>query len=184
MIRRPPRSPLFPYPTLFRSISRVWCGRMPSSPSMPGTVTMSTSSEYVRRSGLTISSWSGIGLPHAFRIGEHVLDRAGHEEGLLRQCVVLALEDLAEAAHRLLALDVLAAAPGERLGHEHRLAHEALQATRPGDGDLVLLGQLVHPQDGDDVLEVAVALQRALDFAGDLEVVVADDPRIENRRGA
>src|SRR3972149_9657605 len=98
---------------------------------------MSTSSEYVRRPGLTISSWSGIGLPHAFRTGEHGVGGAGHEEGLLRQCVVLALEDLAEAAHRLLALDVLAAAPGERLGHEHRLAHEALQAPRPGGGEPV-----------------------------------------------
>ena len=44
-------------------MSRVWCGRMPSWPSIPGTMTMSTSSVKARRSGETISSCSGIGQP-------------------------------------------------------------------------------------------------------------------------
>ena len=82
---------------------------MPSSPSIPGTITMSTSSEYARRSGLTISSCSGIGQRHALGVlSTDVLDRSRHEERLLGERVVLALEDLAEAADRLGTLDVLA----------------------------------------------------------------------------
>ena len=50
-------------PTPRELMRRVWCGRMPSWPLRPGTMTMSTSSSKTRRSGETISSWSGIGQP-------------------------------------------------------------------------------------------------------------------------
>ena len=43
-------------------ISGAWWGRMPSSPSLPGTMTSSTSPSKARRSGVTISRWSGIYL--------------------------------------------------------------------------------------------------------------------------
>src|SRR5579859_6377592 len=186
---------------------------MPSSPSMPGTMTMSTSSAYARRSGLTISSCSGItptpaaadggeqeptrhaaaawqarrsllrqpgesgrpGCPpaslslHALRVLNRVLDQSSHQERLLGEPVVLALQNLAGSADRLLALDVLAGPAGELLGDEHRLAHVALQTPRPSHGDLVLLRELVHAQDGDDVLEILVALQRALHLASRVE---------------
>src|SRR3712207_8016344 len=35
MIRRPPRSTLFPYTTLFRSSGRGWCARPPRRPARP-----------------------------------------------------------------------------------------------------------------------------------------------------
>jgi hypothetical protein len=54
------------------------------------------------------------------------LDRADHVEGLLGQLVVLAVEDLAEAADRVLELHVLAGRAGELLGDEERLRQEAL----------------------------------------------------------
>ena len=52
-------------------------------------------------------------------------------------------------------IDVHEGARGARedLGHEERLRQEALHLARAGDGELVLLGKLVHTQDGDDVLE-------------------------------
>src|SRR5438552_15172140 len=65
-------------------------------------------------------------LLHPFCILDHILDRTGHQEGLLRQLVVLALEDLTRPPNRLLAFDVPPGAPGELLGNEHRLAHVAL----------------------------------------------------------
>src|SRR6186997_2507615 len=162
---------------------RVWCGRMPSWPSIPGTMTMSTSSVNARRSGLTISSWSGIGLAHALRVLGHVLDRAGEVEGLLRQRVVLALEDLPEAADGLRQGRVLAGPAGELLGHEHRLAHEALEPPSPRHGDLVVLAELIHAEDGDDVLEILVALERSLDLARHVEVLLPDDPWVEDGGG-
>ena len=96
---------------------------------------------------------------------------------------MLALQDLLGAAHRLLALDVLAGTPGELLRHEERLAHEALEAPRALHGDLVLLRQLVHPQDGDDVLEVLVALERPLHLARHVEVLIPHDARGEDGGG-
>ena len=43
--------------------------------------------------------------------------------------------------------------------------------------------ELVHAQDGDDVLEVLVALQGALHLARHVEVLLAHDPRVEHGRG-
>ena len=40
----------------------------------------------------------------------------------------------------------------EDLRHEEGLAQEALHLARPRHGQLVLLTQLIHAQDGDDVL--------------------------------
>ena len=72
------------------------------------------SSAYASRSGVTISSWSGIvALPGA-SLGQlggvlaDVVDRAGEEEGLLRQVVGLALEDLLEGGDGVLDGHVLA----------------------------------------------------------------------------
>src|SRR4029078_1044821 len=114
---------------------------------------------------MTISSFSGISSLHPLGILGDVIYAAGKEEGLLGELVVLAVEDLAEAANGLLELHVLAGPAGELLRDEHGLAHEALEAASTGDRDLVLLRQLVHPQDGDDVLQILVALQRSLHLA-------------------
>ena len=82
-------------------MSGAWCGRMPSSPSEPGTWTLSTSPLYASFSGVTMSRWSGIGQPASvFGVLADVVERAGEEERLLGQVVGLALEDLLEAAPR------------------------------------------------------------------------------------
>src|SRR5439155_407695 len=54
------------------------------------------------------------------------LDRADHVESLLGQLVVLAVEDLREAANRVLELHELARRAGELRGREERLREEAL----------------------------------------------------------
>ena len=53
-------------------------------------------------------------------------------------------------------------APRERLGDEERLREEALDLPRALNDELVLVGELLHPKDGDDVLELLVALQDLL----------------------
>ena len=55
------------------------------------------------------------------------------------------------------------------------MREEPLDLPGPGDGDLVLLRELVHSQDGDDVLQGLVILEDLLDAARDLVVVHADD---------
>ena len=51
------------------------------------------------------------------------------------------------------------------------------------DDHLVLVRELVHPEDGDDVLKVLQTLEDLLDRPGDLVVLLADDLRVEHPRG-
>src|SRR5881392_2643476 len=137
---------------------------MPSSPAAPGTTSTSASPANATPSGVMSSTgypgWSatarlGRGL-HLLGGLEDVLDRADQVEGLLRQAVVLARQDLLEASDRVLELHVLAGRACERLGDVERLAQEPLDLAGPLDDDLVVVGELVHAEDGDDVLEVLV----------------------------
>src|SRR5512145_1976200 len=177
--------------------SGVWPGRTPRYPSLPGRITSSTISVTSRRSGVTMSRWiappdaagsaarvaMGSGrLLHLPGLLDRVLDPADHVEGLLRQFVVFPLDDLLEAAHRLGDRDVLPLKAGELFGHEERLRQEALDLARPGDGELVVLRQLVDPEDGDDVLQVLVTLQDPLDGSRHRVVLLPDDPRVEDAR--
>src|SRR5829696_7469530 len=112
-----------------------------------------------------------------------LVDVADEVEGLLGKLVVLAFDNFLERADRVLQLDELALHAGELLGDEERLREETLQSTRPAHDDLVLLGELVDAEDGDDVLQLLVALEDVLDLLGDLVVLVADDRGVEDRRG-
>ncbi len=71
----------------------------------------------------------------------------------LRQIIVLALGDFLEAADGVASFTYLPGS-GEGLGHVEGLGEEALDAAGAGHGQLVDVGELVHAQDGDDVLEV------------------------------
>jgi len=51
---------------------------------------------------------------------------------------------------------------GEDLRDVEGLRQEALDLARARDGHLVLLAQLVHAQDGNDILQVLVVLQSTL----------------------
>ena len=96
------------------------------------------------------------------------------------QMVPLALAQLLEAADRLGERRHLALLAGERLGHDERLRQELLDAPGPVHDLLVFLAQLLDAEDGDDVLQFAVALQDLLHAAGDGVVLLADVLRIEN----
>ena len=95
---------------------------------------------------------------------------------------MLALDDLLEPADRVLELHVLAGSAGELLRDEVRLREEALDAARAPDDELVLVGQLVHPEDRDDVLQVLVALEDLLERRRRLIVLVRDDAGLEGAR--
>src|SRR5207245_9744368 len=111
---------------------------------------------------------------------DHLADVADHVKGLLGQVVVLALDDLLEALDRVSELDVPSRTARERLRDEHRLREKPLDLAGPGDDQLVLVGQLLHPEDGDDVLEVLVPLEDRLDRAGRLIVLLAKDRGVED----
>src|ERR671930_1735536 len=168
----------------------------------PSGVTSETSK---RRLGTACGRSGGLGLPSVLfgclglalrlllrlflaaaadrlRLLDRLLDRPDHVEGLLGQVVVLAVEDLGEALDRVLELHVLDGRARELLGDEVRLREEALDLPRTRHDQPVLVGELVDAEDGDDVLEVLVALENLLDARRRPVVVVGDDPRLERAR--
>src|SRR5690606_39848211 len=79
------------------------------------------------------SSCSGL-FGHLVGLLDGFLDAADHVERLLRQVVVLALDDALEAADGVLERDVLARGAGEHFGDVERLAEEALDLAGAGHG--------------------------------------------------
>src|SRR4029079_10548106 len=161
----------------------------------PGTINMWASPEKTGPSGVTTATsnggWAAIsGIGDGLRSDllelagalERVLDRALHVERRLGQLVALALDDRVEPRDRVLELDVLAGRAGALLGDEVRLREEALHLASARDDELVLVGELVHAEDRDDVLQVLVALQDLLDARCDAVVVVGDDAGLERPR--
>src|SRR3954462_13426701 len=101
-------------------------------------------------------------LLELLRVALEVLEATAHEEGLLGHVVVLTLGQRLERPQGLRQRDEGTRLTGECLGHEHVLREEPLDATGPVDRDLVLFTELVDAQDGDDVLQLLVALQDPL----------------------
>src|SRR5918996_5623082 len=165
----------------------AWLARTPMEPVVVRVETISTSSSNTFPSGVRTSTGKLLRgilvLARPARRLDHLVDRALQQEGPLRDVVVLALDDLLEGAHRLLDRHVLALGPRKRLRHEERLRQEALHLARPLHGHAVLVRQLVDAEDRDDVLQLLVALQDLAHLVRDLEVLVADDVRLEDRGG-
>src|SRR5262245_12585181 len=145
---------------------------MVMSPSLPGMSTCATSPETRSRSGETSSNLKASAMSRGLGgellgLGDGFLDGAHHVERRFRQVIVLAVAKSLEALDGVGQLDEGAGPAGEHLGNMERLRQEALDLARAGDGDLVLLRQLVHAENGDDVLKRLVALQDLLHAAGD-----------------
>ena len=96
----------------------------------------------------------------------------------------LAIQNHAEAAHRIAYGDVTTGLTGELFGYEHRLAEEVFHLAGSRDQYFVIVRQLFNAQDGDDILQVFVALQHLLHFTRGGIVIVADDFRLKNVAGA
>src|SRR5260221_13905859 len=164
---------------------------MPRYPSFPGIWISEATVFTTSRSGVTISSWMvsamgpfllsalGDGL-HLFGCLEHFFDRALHVESLLGNIIVLAFDDLLEAADGVGNFHVASLHAGELLGHEERLREEFLHLAGAGHGQLVVFAQLFDTENGDDILQVFVALQNPLYALCDIVVLLSDDMRIED----
>src|SRR5438552_477062 len=72
---------------------------------------------------------SSLVLHDALRVLDHILALAGQHEGLLRQLVVLSLQELSCAADRSLALHVLPAPASQLRRDERGLAHIPLESS-------------------------------------------------------
>src|SRR3954462_12972575 len=110
-------------------------------------------------------------------------DCAFHIEIAFGDVVVFAVENFLEAFDGFGDRDLFAFAAGEDLGDTEGLAQEALDLAGTEDGEFVVGRKLVHAKDGDDVLEIFVTLQDALDASCDVVMFLADDFRRERARG-
>src|ERR1044071_909340 len=63
-----------------------------------------------------------------------------------------------------------------------RLREKSLYFPSPRDRQLVVLGELVHAKNGNDVLQILVALENDLYLARHIVVLFPDNVRIENTR--
>ena len=97
--------------------------------------------------------------------------------------VQLAPQDGLEGAQGVLQLHEAALQPGEGLSHGEGLGEELLHPAGPLHRLLVVLAELLHAQDGDDVLELPVALQELLHRPGDLVVALPHHVGLQNPGG-
>ena len=63
------------------------------------------------------------------------------------------------------------------------LRQETLDLTGAGDGELVFFGQLIHTQNGNNILERFVILQDLLHATGNVVVVLSDDVGVQHTGG-
>ena len=125
---------------------------------------------------------------HAFFSSSRALARAESASPTLRKACSgrsssSPFDQLSEGLDRGLGVDPDAVHAGEHLAHEERLRQEPLHLAGPVHGDAVLLGELVETEDGDDVLQLLVALQHLLHPAGHVVVALAHDLGREDGRG-
>src|SRR6266516_3580051 len=91
-----------------------------------------------------------------------LVDAALHVKIGFGHLVVFAVEDFLETADGVRHRDLFSRPAGEHFGHAEGLAQEPLNFPGAEDADLVVGGKLVHAENRDDVLQVLVALQHAL----------------------
>src|SRR3954463_2144571 len=175
------------WPLASTDITGVWSAMMPISPSCVRQFTTVASPDQTSRSAATRDTCIVFAISEALLdlvpLAIDVVQTAAHEERLLRHVVVLAVGDLVERLDGLGDRDRRTLEAGELLGDVGVLRQEALDTARTADDDLVLLGQLVHTEDRDDVLELLVALEDLLDPDRAVVVLLADVLGIEDPRG-
>ena len=97
--------------------------------------------------------------------------------------IALAVQNHTESAQSLLQRNIASRHTGKLLCHREALGQETLNLTGTVYCQLILLGQLVHTHDGDDILQLLITLQHLLYRTGYLVVLVAYDLRRKDPAG-
>eukprot|EP00918_Siedleckia_nematoides_P057145 GHVU01124654.1.p2 GENE.GHVU01124654.1~~GHVU01124654.1.p2 ORF type:complete len:166 (+),score=10.98 GHVU01124654.1:100-597(+) len=124
-----------------------------------------------------LSGGLGSGLRHLHCLRSHFVRPANHVKRHLRQVVHRARQQVSERSDCVLQLDKPPLLPGEHFRDGEGLTQHPLDLPGSRDSEFVRLGELVHPQDGDDVLQGLVVLQSLLHLPSDVVVFLSDDLR-------
>jgi len=114
---------------------------------------------------------------------EGLLQVAHHVEPGLGELVTLTFQQSTETFNGLLELHDLALLPREHLTHVEWLREEFLDLPGSGDDHLVFFGELVHTQDGNDILQRLVILKQLLNLSCSIIVLVSHDGGVEHSGG-
>ena len=80
-------------------------------------------------------------------------------------------------------MDVFTGNAGKSFGDVEWLGEEFLDTAGATDDEFIFWSELVDTENGDDILEVLIALEDALNASGNAEVFFADDNGVEGLRG-
>uniref|UniRef100_S4RE69 Uncharacterized protein n=1 Tax=Petromyzon marinus TaxID=7757 RepID=S4RE69_PETMA len=123
-------------------------------------------------------------LGQPLSLGDNLLNGPHHVERDFREVIHLTYGDHLEPLDGVRERHQLALVACEHLGHLRGLRQEALDLASAGDRQFVLLRQLVHTQDSDDVLQGLVVLREDLLHAtGHLVVLQAHNVGVHDTRG-
>ena len=114
---------------------------------------------------------------------EGFLDATHHVERGLGEVVTLTIEELTEAINGVGELDESTLETGEDFGNTEWLGQESLDSSGSGDSHSVLFRQLVHTQNGNDILQGLVVLDQLLHTSCNVVVLVTNDSWVEHSRG-
>src|SRR5690242_11357660 len=95
---------------------------------------------------------------------------------------MLSIENLFEGTDGVGERNIFSWCTRELFSHEERLRQELLDLTCASDSLLVVVTQLIHTKNGDDVLQILISLQHFLHRASNVVVFLSHNLRIENRR--
>lgn len=113
-------------------------------------------------------------------LGASGVDVTNHVEGGLGEVVTLTSNDGLEGGDGVLQVNKGTLDTSEDLGDGEGLGQETLELTGTLDGELISLGQLIHTENGNDILEGLVLLEHLLDTGGGVVVLVTDDTGVEH----
>ncbi len=111
---------------------------------------------------------------------ESFFEGALHVESGFWVVVSLSFQEGFESFDGFLELDEFALSAGEDLGHEEWLRQELLDLSGSGDCKLVVFGQLVHTQNGDNILQWLVVLEELLNTSGDCVMLLTDNGWVQD----
>mmetsp|Transcript_48813 Transcript_48813/g.76186 ORF Transcript_48813/g.76186 Transcript_48813/m.76186 type:complete len:282 (+) Transcript_48813:149-994(+) len=113
----------------------------------------------------------------------NLVDVANHVESSLREVIIITSNKTLECGDGLLKGHELSRGASEHLSNVERLRHELLDLTGAGNGELVVLRQLIHTKDGNDILKILVILEGLLDLTGELVVLLSNNTGVEHTGG-
>mmetsp|Transcript_20622 Transcript_20622/g.35423 ORF Transcript_20622/g.35423 Transcript_20622/m.35423 type:complete len:548 (+) Transcript_20622:132-1775(+) len=120
---------------------------------------------------------------HGGSLRLNLLDVTHHVEGTLWKIVIASADNLLESLDGILKAHELSSGTSENLSNMEWLTHELLNLTGPAHNKLIILRQLIHTKNGNDILQSLVILEELLGGTSNLVVLVSDHSGIKHTGG-